>query len=904
VTPVHPEQFVHRGTVRVEGLLFLPTLVGEPATRLRVLATWSPGDRVEAVGAGWLLRLASPRWMAVAGCPGIPLVRQAGFLSAAPLGPREIEQLPSLPGAIVHLAGGAAECIALTGEAADLCSWLEVDSYTVEEVAGLGAPPLPVQLAPPIALGREQFSLPPPDPELAAIVAALRRGPAPSAPASGRGPSAPAAMGWWARLLAALDLGRRGGAAPVPPARPPGTVALARSEPRPTRPWLARLRAAFGRWLNAGRLAQLLGQRQAEYLARMMQMFQEGDLDAALRHAIPLSALPGAASASPALGVPTPRDALAISTGGIARAPTSLGLGPQLFARLRQMYRQAVERLERAGRIEEAAFVLAELLQASEESVSFLERHGRLQLAAELAEGRQLSPELVVRQWFVAQEPARAVAVARRTGSFASAVLQLEAQDPMRGRALRVLWAETLAEAGDYAAAVLALWPVAEGRPRARVWLERALALGGATEASMLVRKVLLAPETYESVCRRVAELCDDGSLESAPARRALADALAGTEANRETATLARAALRSHVRDRALGITGADPRLFNRLLNLAADPTLHVDLPPASAMIRGRPRAAEPRVFTWVAGDVGTLVARDLALLPGGRLLVALGEAGVHLLTPDGRLVTHFDEPAERLVISDTGSRAIGLAPRGEAWRLSRFDLATRTGAAWCEAPLGVAARDFDGSLWFAAIDGAVQALDATSSRLKALWRVGDLGGRVMALTRSARQLAFLVGGEEGGLWQYDLPGLTLRSRAPQAAMALAGATPVFEPWLGNGLAALSQVEGVGPLESLRLDAPGTAWRDSPLLFTEPTIRPGGLTCSGGFVAAEVQQREGSRVHLIGADRSPVATFEFDRAQQVSVRFGPEGTLALRDDCGRAVVYHLEQGVLLRDLRL
>ena len=58
------------------------------------------------------------------------------------------------------------------------------------------------------------------------------------------------------------------------------------------------------------------------------------------------------------------------------------------MAYLYQLYHASYKRLEAQNRIEEAAFVLAELLHANEQAVALLERHGKLKLAAELAEGR------------------------------------------------------------------------------------------------------------------------------------------------------------------------------------------------------------------------------------------------------------------------------------------------------------------------------------------------------------------------------------------------------------------------------------------------------------------------------------------------------------------------------------
>jgi len=80
-----------------------------------------------------------------------------------------------------------------------------------------------------------------------------------------------------------------------------------------------------------------------------------------------------------------------------------------VYGELRRLYREAFHRLESQERIEEAAYLLAEVLHAHEEAVGFLERHGRFLLAAEMAEARHLPPGLVVRQWLLAGNRERAL---------------------------------------------------------------------------------------------------------------------------------------------------------------------------------------------------------------------------------------------------------------------------------------------------------------------------------------------------------------------------------------------------------------------------------------------------------------------------------------------------------------
>src|SRR5262249_34949773 len=160
---------------------------------------------------------------------------------------------------------------------------------------------------------------------------------------------------------------------------------------------------------------------------------------------------------------------------------------------------------------------------ANEEAVAFLERHRRLRLAAEIAEARGLPIGLVVRQWFLAGERDRAVLLARRFGAFADAVARLE-----RGgerTALRLLWAESRARAGSFAAAVDVAWPIAEARALAALWIDRAIEQGGASGARMLARKLELFPETFGEVLDRALLLAEDD--EDPDALHAFAEGLA-----------------------------------------------------------------------------------------------------------------------------------------------------------------------------------------------------------------------------------------------------------------------------------------------------------------------------------------------------------------------------------------
>lgn len=251
-------------------------------------------------------------------------------------------------------------------------------------------------------------------------------------------------------------------------------------------------------WKSSG-LGRLLGTRQARYMHRVSRMFEDGDLDRALRHAIPVSTFAGG-ELRRSLGVPSPRASLSIPRQ--SQSASSETIVPDDFSdKLREHYRIAAQRLEQAGRIEQAAYVLFELLRDDELGVALLERHRRYDMAAELAEGRELSPDLVVRLYFLAKKPARAIDVARRSGAFASAVRLLEQREPELGKRLRIAWADQAASHGDFVTAIDAIWPVEAARHLARAWLERAWSYSGPkVRARLWRRRASLDPSRFEEL--------------------------------------------------------------------------------------------------------------------------------------------------------------------------------------------------------------------------------------------------------------------------------------------------------------------------------------------------------------------------------------------------------------------
>jgi serine/threonine protein phosphatase PrpC len=1061
---VRPRRISRRGVVHARGFFF-GRLLPEADVRARVLGMWRPGCAVFRTPAGLAILFREARRVRAEDAPGTPICAERGVLSTCPLEADEIALLAPPDGAIVVVRAGVAHAFPCDAEE-DPAAWLDVGAFERVLVTPLGDPPRPPRVteARPKIDVRAALGAPPAARELEAIRAALGG-------EKGKGTARPGAL---SRILGALSsVVSFFAAKPKPRLAGSGGRALAAVPQEPSGPsWLDRVRSRLldlaARFLVLARLASFIGRQHARYLARMIEMFEKGDYEEALRHAIPMGGEGKGEDTPPALLPMRPRDDLTIHAAhGAARG--AIGVGPNLFTDLRAMYRRAFERLVERGDIERAAFVLAELLHANEEAVSFLERHGKYRLAAEIAEARGLPPGLVVRQWFLAGETARAIAFARRHGAFADAVARLErsGEHAELAVALRLHWADLLASSGAYAAAIDVVWPIERARPLARAWMDRAIAVGGASGGRMLARKAALGAEVFAEVRAALGELLADANHEADAARLAFARELALGPASPEPRVLARRAARALValtagprrrsavgvravvdalvhfsadaplrtdirpllatsktprirvaagaasevgirdinedawdfgelrfggrksrgaalgaggyvltvldgtggydagktaariaadvifevlcataredgprprdvlgRDLLLAVKEANRRIYDgamrdtRLRGMGAavtcaalvdgvllvvqagdtrayvvrdgaitqvtrddslvnmmllhgklrpdevedfphknvitlalgtaseiEPTLTAtplqagdvvllasdgmwsmgdekllavlraendaqraanelaraarlakvednatcvvarfegqDLPPflytapaglpfepapASLADAGEPPLATrtaPRVHERVRADSGSVAIHDAARLPDGRFLVALGEAGVRLVAPDGRTLVHFAQPAHVLVVSDHGDRAIAIANRGEARRLARIDLAGRRVRAWCDALFDVHAPTFDGELFFVARGTRVFGIDATSEAWDAPWSV-TAGGRVAALEHGGSELRIVVAAFE--LWRYELPSFVLRARVPSTAFPDLGA--------------------------------------------------------------------------------------------------------------------------------
>lgn len=912
MTNLRPRKVAHKGRVEAAGFLFNTELIGVAETRRRILSIWESGVQVFADGPNYFVRLSSTSRVDTAHSVATPLVKIEDVLSALPLSQDEFELLQAPSHSVVFAKGGVACVTQLSSSSAEAPEkWLDVAAFKVVEITTLGAAfaeptmvvePLPFDArakldgVPAEAEGRQEA--------IAAIKAA-----AGESQQSGDWGVAQEIRGWLGGFIGFIssEIRQRLQSQNSATSRYT-TLQRTSSNQGPQSGWLTRLGM---RLLHTSRLSKVVGRRQAAYLSKMMEMFERGDINEALKHAIPFGDL-SSLNQRPALGVPSPRNNLSILPSR-GRISTSIGLGTDVMSYLYQLYRESFKRLEAQNRIEEAAFVLAELLRANEEAVAFLERHGKLKLAAELAEGRELSPGLVVRQWFIAGDVERAVGIARRTQAFADAVLRLERTDKKQAENLRVVWALSLAEAGNYAGAVDVIWPVEAHRRTALTWMEKAIEVGGPVAGRMLARKLTIDPDDFENTRRRALTFLEDESYELQETRASFAEALANGENTKEARTLARVAARAILRDAGQHTSALTANQFTRLVKFSGDGPLRTDVPqfPVEYYQPVTPLLS----ITCVAADCGSMPVHDALLLPNGRMLVALGEIGARLLTRDGRTVTHFDQPADRLVISDNGARAIALAGRGAVWRLSRLDLVEWRSEDWCEAEIDAFAPNYDGSLWFLGAKGDFYAIDAQSKNFEALWRVPDAGSRVFSVARSESSCSFLSEKDWSHIeqWIYQLPLLTLRRRSsppkPPDNVHRVNYCNAFSPdgvYVDQSVYCVQDPESkkITSLPTLNLRVfEGELEKLDFSVGNEMSVPfvPGIL---GKWVVSPVLSEDITQVGVINLQSKDVTAQLFlTGANQVSTRLA-ENTLTVADNLGRVIAIDLRRNCSIRNFRI
>lgn len=832
--PVHP--LVHRGRITAAGFVVDVSTLGVAEARRRVLARHRAGDRVLALDARhWLVLPTGPIDVHTDRADGMPLVASGRHLVATP-GVDVTSLDRTTPPSVVRVVAGVVVVDAIDSLLPiDMTAWIDVGALPVQRLAPLVMPP-----PPPGEIERDAADL---------------RGRAGVAPTSSEAADV------------ARSLGSNEGTGP---GRGAGTAP----------PRVPRWESALSSLALRTPVRREIGRRHAAYLDDLTKRFRSGDLTEALHRAIPIG---GLGSDALNLRLPGRRESLQVSRSA-RRARGSTPLGPTVDHHLRTLYAEAAEALERQGRVDEAVFVYADLLNRPSDAVAVLERAKRWFDAADLAEGRELEGERIVRLWFRAGERYRAVQAARRSGGFALAVERLGSEDPELARALRADWLAAELAAGNVLGAVAAAWPEPDLRPAVADAIDRSIDAGGDLAATL---------RAYRIAARPSAAFRDDTFA-------FLADSNPGATERRRlfAATLADVRIDDPVADREvtsatiLAMVG-DPRPAShagrlvgaavRKLEQRADRLLVVDLP--SPLVEARSSAVSSGPVQRTLDPASGVPARDAALLPNGTVLVALGEHGAALLRDDGRIAARWDVPTDALVVADHGSRALlvrrGAGLVGERLDVHTLDLPDRRLRHWGVIEASEWTRSFDGGGWVVIDRRGLAILDTTAPHPVVTWRELEPEWIVLDLQRSPSGLGALVGIPDRfgaiGLqrWAWRLPRMHLAVKS-----AVDGSRPSARRILADGTMVEMVDDGSGPT----LLGPGG--------FVRYGAEQVALACGARSTVVAVMGPGGDatvgRVDVWRNLSSPAASIVVGGVGHVSVR-DDGGPVTVCDDRGRIV---------------
>lgn len=857
-----------------------------PAQRLsvaqrnqRVLDAWRAGSRAWRFNDGDLLCWAQVQSLQCAMLPGVALCRVEGVLHAAPLTLDERRALPAAD--LVLVRGAQPQPLRLEqAERLDLSSQLEVSALTLATLYPLQPPPLPAALTPPgkdvRAVVGDTIA------QRSAATESLLQVMRGERPAGLPGTARQRVSGWMRDTLPGVGVSLLGrlAAAFAPAGGSDRASAGLAARRQPARP--SALRRQMARLAMLTRVSDLLGYRQSAHLRRMMDMFTRGDLDEGLRNALPLNGAASAQSAGPAFGVPARRDALQVGARG---GGLSIPLDPELHQNLERMYRAAFEQLDRRGRVDEALFVLAELLGARGEALDYMVKHARAREAAELAVGWDMPAPTLIRLLLLAGDLRRAVLVARRDNAFATAIAQMQRDDAVLADELRLEWARLRQRQGDWLGAVETAWPLAAAREEVLGWLLSAEQAGQALSARALMLRTALLPQTLVDHAQRIEALVDP---EGDPLHRIAA---ADTLLQLREPTAAIRAMASHLLP-ALAADGATVHAgwpldqLKRLLKLANNSVLSADVPDwtDAAPEQGQALAQRTQPLRLQVAGVAAMPISDAVVLDGGRCLVALGEAGSVMLDRQGRVLQRHRPPATRLVLADSGQVALAVAEREQVCQVARLDLVTGQS---CElGSLAVDAMDhrFDGVGWTVQSGADIRVLDVSRNLREVLWHV-DLPSAPVAHGFFRNKEVWLVRAPgRVDPWVFTVEGRRRIAMPALPAQDVAGllACP------GNGAVQASLAPGEGDSLELALSSGSGSWTCQLLAAGAAQVRAGcGLQMLDSGLLVTVPTATATLCFLLRmADGGLIAQIDWAAAAVISAR-EQGGGLLLHDQHGR-----------------
>lgn len=518
-------------------------------------------------------------------------------------------------------------------------------------------------------------------------------------------------------------------------------------------------------------LGAITSRQNAKYLQKMMDMLNKGDFEQGLKHAIPLSKEAGAGQKR--AGFLGPRSSLGLSGHG---SGYGVNLGAKLQQYLEQLYQRSFEKLDKAGRFEEAAFVKAELLQNIHDAIEYLQSKGLTELAAELAEAKSMPMVLIIRLWLKAGNKEKALWFALSSGQYNNVITLLENRDKDLAEQFRTQLVERFCQEGKFVEAIEMGWPVKSLHDKLSKLLEQ-VSLDDSPSALLIRVKALLLsanPEHKQQHAMALISHFEDTRLLTLPLRQTAISELVKlrvTEANQAVSVVAKAALKSYFNDITLGNCDKNKQIQAALLLLIDDDLFKYDIRRTSVKHINKLKSLATQTSTIQLQLDATPYANeilDMVLLADGNVLLALGEMGVILVNQNGKVIQRFNQPVHNFVPANNRQHVLCLAHRDTFISVFKFELTHQRLKAVKDFEFDRYAPDYDGSLWFVSKGDSLICIDLNSTPIKIFWQVNDLPGAVQYIKRADDFINLVLLDSQGlNHWQYRFPTLTLAAREP-----------------------------------------------------------------------------------------------------------------------------------------
>lgn len=773
-----------KGRVKASGLFFDVNLLSENSIMERVLSEWEIGSRAFKIESGYFLLWPESSMLFCHQAKAMPVFKYGSAYTNVILSDASSVALPKKDQLIIRRHGEEIITNLREDLIFDPSIWLNLNQYKIQVVESLGnAPSSPQHVNQPInknvrdIVGKGKLSESSALKKTMAALDDIKEGRLPPNENQAGSSNQNLLGGLLSTFKSILTSSKKKKSIEGEQAKPPNYSNSNDS----SESVLDKIKAAFSNFIMVSQLGKIIGRSQAKYLQEMMKKFDDGNLEEALKHAIPLSNLQDALKqARSSLGRPQARQNLSINTHDTG-SNSSIHLEDQFLDKLRNMYEMSFRRLDAAAKTEEAAFVLAELLKDTDRAIHYLEKHQQFTLAAELAEGQKMSPARIVRQWVLAGNAERAMHIARIASCYQEAITALAQSHPAQADSLRWECACLHWDSGSYQAAIDIAWPLLNRRVDVLIWLKKSVSEGGEMGIRHMLKLAIFDTENsqyYFTLLNNT--LKQQGNL-SVQSKQGLVDELIACKQTKESRLAANLLSRYYLRDVSLGLMEHQAKRWRSLYELSGDLTLRADLrqldlkkiPHIEKLLKNR----TPKEL--VISSANGRAVQDIAMLRDGCLLLAFGESGVEYRNISGKLIHSHFIPCHKIIMSDHGSQALLLAERSGYQVVHHFNLQNNKVKHWLDLSITYWANTYDGLSWVVGKDDALWIIDTQSETQVSLWSIDKLEGQLVGIKRSELSFSFaLQHNDSFEIWRYKLPDLFLKERTPYSADNLTTTVP------------------------------------------------------------------------------------------------------------------------------